>query len=116
MRIPQIWGTTRMRQQWFPGRFSYGLGTRLRRGIPSLPNDRQQHSALPKTKPLPLVGARTDSTHHALLLQREAWPIPAHAHWHSLQDPARRGFCILVLFIHICKCCSKIVAGFVLHF
>ena len=56
------------------------------------------------------------STHHALLLQREAWPIPAHAHWHSSQDSTRRGFCTLVLFIHICKCCSKIVTGFVLHF
>ena len=64
-----------------------------RRGIPSLPNDRQQHSALPKTKPLALVGARTDSTRRALLLQREAWPIPAHAHWHSSQDSTRRGFC-----------------------
>ena len=64
-----------------------------RRGILNLPNDRQQHSAL---KPLALV-ARTDST--TLQLQREAWPISAHAHWHSSQDSTRRGFCTLVLFI-----------------
>ena len=57
-----------------------------RRGIPSLPNDRQQHSALPKTMPLALVGARTDST---APLQREAWPISAHAHWHGSQDSTR---------------------------
>ena len=33
-----------------------------RRGIPSLPNACQQHSALPNTMPLALAGARTDST------------------------------------------------------
>ena len=38
------------------GIYSYALQNR--RGIPSLPNDRQQHSALPKTMPLALVGAR----------------------------------------------------------
>ena len=33
-----------------------------RSGIPSLPNDCQQHSALPKTMPLALAGTRTDTT------------------------------------------------------
>ena len=28
--------------------------------------------------------------HHALQLQREAWPISAHAHWHSTHDYAPR--------------------------
>ena len=30
------------------------------------------------------VGARTDSTTH-LQLQREAWPISTHMHWHSVE-------------------------------
>ena len=42
------------------GIHSYALQNR--RGIPGLPNDCQQHSALPKMMPLALVGARTDST------------------------------------------------------
>ena len=37
--------------------------------------------------------------HHALKLQREAWPISTHAHWNSSQDSTRRRFCTLVLFI-----------------
>ena len=43
------------------------------------------------------VGARTDSTVR-LQLQREAWPISAHAHWHSTQD-AVFGLCTLVLLV-----------------
>ena len=74
------------------------------RGIPSLPNDCQQHSALPKTRPLSPCWSE-HRQHRALQLQREAWPISAHTHWHSLQDSTHacgsmhRGFCTLVLFI-----------------
>ena len=35
--------------------------------------------------PLARVRGRTDSITR-LQLQREAWPISAHAHWHSTQD------------------------------
>ena len=46
--------------------------------------------------------------------RREAWPISAHAHWHSTQEDARysvmrRGFCTLMLFIgsvFLCVCVS----------
>ena len=41
----------------------------------------------------------TKQEHHALQLQREAWPTSAHAHWHSTQDSSktcsmRRGFAL----------------------
>ena len=54
-----------------------------------VPNDCQQHSALPKT--MPTNGATPCwSENHALQPQREAWPISAHAHWHSTQVVWRR--------------------------
>ena len=72
-----------------------------------VPNDCQQHSALPKTMltdaSLARCGARTDSTTQL----REAWPISAHAHWHSTQDSTQDmqyapRVCTLVLFIMYC--------------
>ena len=75
-----------------------------RRGIPSLPNACQQHSALPKTMPLALAGARTDSTtrysHNA---RRGQFPRTRIGIVHKTRraqcSSMRRGFCTLVLFI-----------------
>ena len=42
--------------------------------------------------------------YHALELQREAWPISAHAHWHSKTRDGQHAprVCTLVLFIINC--------------
>ena len=40
-----------------------------------------------------------------LQLQREAWPISAHAHGHSTQDSAPR-VCTLVIFINPRRACA----------
>ena len=66
-----------------------------------VPNDCQQHSVLPKTMPTDGASPLLERELHALQLQREAWPISAHAHWHSTQDMLylRRRFCTSVLFI-----------------
>ena len=55
-----------------------------------VPNDCQQHSALPKTMPTDAASLcwSENSQHHALQLKREAWPISAHAHWHSTTHAA----------------------------
>ena len=47
--------------------------------------------------PIVRVGVRTDNTTRTLELQRGAWPISAHAHWHNVQYAPR--VCTLVLFI-----------------
>ena len=69
----------------------------MHRKAPELPSDCQRHSALSKLMPLARVGARTDNT-TSTAQKREAWPIPAHTHWRSIQDDAPR-VCTLVLFI-----------------
>ena len=79
-----------------------------RRGIPSLPNDCQQHSASPKMMPLALAGARTDSTmRYSYNSGRGQFPrtrigiVHKTRRAHSACSSMRRGFCTLVLFIHI---------------
>ena len=56
-----------------------------------VPNDCQQHSALPKTMPTDAASPCWSENwqHHELQLQREAWPTSAHAHWHSTQDSSK---------------------------
>ena len=56
-----------------------------------VPNDCQQHSALPKTMPTDAASPCWSENwqHHELQLQPEAWPICAHAHWHSTQDSSK---------------------------
>ena len=48
-----------------------------------VPNDCQQHSALPKTMPTDAASLCWSENwqHHAFQLQREAWPISVHTHW-----------------------------------
>ena len=73
-----------------------------------VPNDCQQHSALPKTMPTDAASpcwSENWQHHDELQLQREAWPTSAHAHWHSTQDSLEQDMqyaprvCTLVLFI-----------------
>ena len=66
-----------------------------------VPNDCQQHSALPKTMPTDAASPCWSENwqHHELQLQREAWPTSAHAYLHSTQDSSktcsmRRGFAL----------------------
>ena len=65
-----------------------------------VPNDCQQHSTLPETMPTDAASPCWSENwqHHALQLQRGAWPISAHAHWHNVQYAPR--VCTLVLFIY----------------
>ena len=59
---------------------------RSARGCPKIVNNIQPCPKRCILMPLARVGARTDSTTRYVQLQREAWPISAHAHWHSTQD------------------------------
>ena len=81
---------------WFWFRINWKCSFYSREENPSFSTYGKVHSQRECT--IALVGARTDSTTR-LQLQREAWPISAHAYWHSSQDSTRRGFCTLVLFI-----------------
>ena len=76
---------------------------RSARGYPTIVNNIQPCPKRCLLMPLARVGARADST-HALQLQREAWPISAHAHWHRSKTRCkicnmRQDFCTLVLLI-----------------
>ena len=77
-----------------------------RREIPSLPNDCQQHSALPKTMPPALV-TRTDSTTRYCYnarrsqFQRTRIGIVHKTRHNACSSNMRRGFCTLVLFMLI---------------
>ena len=45
---------------------------------------------MPTDAASPCWSENSCAEHHALQLQREAWPISAHAHWHSTHDYAPR--------------------------
>ena len=67
-------------------------------------------SALPKTKPLALVGARTDSTTRYSCKTRGVANFRARALAYKCtrRDAMRRGFCTLVLFIATCTYSNNI--------
>ena len=74
-------------------------------GYPRIVNNIQSCPKRCLLMQLARVGARTDST-MCYRLQRKAWPISAHTHWHSTQEMQYAlSVALVVLFIYCLSQC-----------
>ena len=67
----------------YPRQLSLLNTKRSTRGYPTIVNNIQPCPKGYLLMPLARFGARTESTMRYIQLQRKAWPISAHAHWHK---------------------------------